>query len=140
MYAILKHAHSGLRWAVLIFLVWTIVNALIKLNKKDFTEKDRKLGVFALMSTHIQFIIGLVLIGFSPLIKIDGVVKSFYLGQHIPMMLLAVILITVGYSTSKRAVTSSSKFKKTLIFNLIGLVLILAAVPWPFRNLGGNWY
>lgn len=140
MYVFLKHAHSGLRWIVLFFLVWTIINAITKLNKRDFTEKDRKLGVFALMSTHIQFIIGLVLIGFSPLIHAGSPARSFYLGQHIPMMLLAVILVTVAYSTSKRAATSNGKFKKTLIFNLLGLILILAAVPWPFRGLGGNWY
>jgi Ca2+/Na+ antiporter len=136
LYQILKHAHSGLRWIVLILIVWAIINAITKINKKDFTETDRKYGLFALMATHIQFLIGLVLIFVSPLVKL-----SFYMTQHIPMMLLAVILITVAYSTSKRAVTSSSKFKKVIIFNLLGLLVMLAAIPWPFREgLGGGWY
>ncbi len=136
MYVFLKHAHSGLRWIVLILIVWAIINAITKINKKDFTETDRKYGLFALMATHIQFLIGLVLIFVSPLVKL-----SFYMTQHIPMMLLAVILITVAYSTSKRAVTSSGKFKKVIIFNLLGLLVMLAAIPWPFREgLGGGWY
>jgi len=86
LYQILKHAHSGLRWIVLILIVWAIINAITKINKKDFTETDRKYGLFALMATHIQFLIGLVLIFVSPLVKL-----SFYMTQHIPMMLLAVI-------------------------------------------------
>ncbi|MEY3715089.1 MAG: hypothetical protein RJB59_892 [Actinomycetota bacterium] len=55
--------------------------------------------------------------------------------------LIAVILITIGYSKSKRAKTATEKFKPIKIFYLIGLIIILASIPWPFRaNLGGAWF
>jgi hypothetical protein len=56
-------------------------------------------------------------------------------------MLIAVVLITIGYSKSKRANTAVEKFKPIKIFYLIGLIIILASIPWPFRaNLGGAWF
>ena len=146
MYQGLQHAHSGLRWVVLVMLIWAIVNAATKLNKKDYTAGDRKIGLFALISTHIQVLLGLALYSMSPLVSFgDGWMKNaasrFYGMEHIMMMLLAAVLITIGYSTAKRAVTANSKFKKTLIFYLLGLLLILSAIPWPFREgLGGGWF
>jgi len=56
------------------------------------------------------------------------------------MMILAIILITVGYSTAKRAGTSLAKHKKIAIYYGIGLLLILASIPWPFRGLGAGWF
>ena len=43
MYLGLKHAHSGLRWLVLFFLVWAIVNAFQKRKSAtEFTAKDKR--------------------------------------------------------------------------------------------------
>jgi membrane protein DedA with SNARE-associated domain len=65
----------------------------------------------------------------------------FYGLEHFAGMLIAVILITIGYSKSKRAKTATEKFKPIKIFYLIGLIIILASIPWPFRaNLGGAWF
>lgn len=146
MYSILQHAHSGLRWLVLIFLIMAIFNALTKKASGQWTASDKKKSLFALMFTHIQIILGIVLYGMSPKVSFGegwmaNSMTRFYGMEHITMMLIAAILITIGYSTSKRASTDTAKFKRIMIFYSLGLLVILAAIPWPFREaLGGGWF
>jgi len=142
---ILVHAHSGLRWLVLILLVLAIVNALAKRKKNPYTATDFRIALFAFISTHLQLLIGLILYISSPKVQFaEGMMKNsqlrFYSVEHIIMMLLAIALITIGYGKAKRATEDSAKFKAILTYYGIGLLLILAAIPWPFRDLGAGWF
>lgn len=146
MYSMLTHAHSGLRWLVLLFLILAIVNAAGKMNKPEatFGANDKRLGLFSLIFTHVQFIIGLVLYFISPKVQFSAETMSnsvlrFYTVEHISLMLIAIALITVGYSKAKRQ-EGGKNFKTTFRFYLIGLILILISIPWPFRNLGAGWF
>jgi membrane protein DedA with SNARE-associated domain len=58
----------------------------------------------------------------------------FFTMEHLSMMLIAWILVHVGRAAVKRANTDAAKHKKSLIFFGIALVLILASIPWPFRE------
>jgi membrane protein DedA with SNARE-associated domain len=95
---------------------------------------------------HLQLIMGLILYFISPKVKFfEGWMKDavyrFYGMEHLAGMLIAVVLITIGYSKSKRAKTAAEKFQPIKIFYLIGLIIILASIPWPFRAyLGGAWF
>lgn len=146
MLNILKHAHSGIRWIVLILLILAIVNALRKWQAKGtYQESDRKLSLFTLIATHLQFTLGLILYFISPYVQftsdtMKNAITRFYTVEHITLMIFAVGLITVGYSRAKRKETGEEKFKTTFWFFLIGLVLILVSIPWPFRDLGGAWF
>jgi NADH:ubiquinone oxidoreductase subunit 2 (subunit N) len=113
-------------------------------GKKEFTPGDKKIALFTLISTHLQLVIGAVLYFLSPYVQFSGHVMSdnilrFYTVEHISMMLIAIALITVGYSTSKRAEDSETKFKKLAIWFTIGLIIILVAIPWPFRIPVAGW-
>ncbi len=141
----LVHAHSGLRWVVLILLLMAIFNAFSKKNGGTWTDKDKKITLFAMVFTHIQLVIGLILYFTSAKVVFSGdmmgnSVLRFYAVEHILMMLVAIALITVGYSKAKRAASDAKKFGAVATFYLIGLILILASIPWPFRNLGGAWF
>ena len=146
MYNMLKHAHSGWRWIVLILLVVAIINALMKWQSgKSFSESDKKINLFTLISTHIQFIFGLILYFISPLVQFGGdsmknPVTRFFAAEHISMMLIAVILITLGYSLSKRKADDTKKFRTSFIFFLLGLAVILYAIPWPGGRIPAGWY
>ena len=145
MYNALLHAHSGLRWIVLVLLLMAIYKAFTGMSgKKEFTDGDKKVALFTLIFTHIQLILGFILYFISPKVQFtDGFMKDevlrFYGVEHITLMLVAIGLITAGYSLSKRAESSEAKFKKLAIFFTIGLLLILAAIPWPFRIPGAGW-
>ncbi len=108
------------------------------INNKTFTEGDRKLGLFALISAHIQLLLGLGLffIGpvFSQLGSMGAVMKDadlrFLVVEHPLTMIIGVVLITIGYSKSKKATNDKSKFKTMAFFYLIALALVLSRVPW----------
>ena len=146
-YQILQHLHSINRWVVLVFLILAILTAFQGWSgTKTFTEGDRKKALFAFIFTHVQLVLGLILYFISPYVRHEsGVMKDkllrFYTVEHFVIMLLAIILITIGYSVAKRRATAQSKFRTIGIYYLIGLILILAGIPWPMREgLGGGWY
>lgn len=143
---ILRHAHSGLRWLVLISIIIAIINAIGKTGgQKAFTDKDKKTGLFALIFTHLQLLLGLLLYFTSPKVVFSSeAMKSdvlrFFLVEHSLLMLIAVALITIGYSRSKRALEPGKKFKSILIFYVLGLLLMLIGIPWPFMDYGTSWF
>lgn len=149
MYDGLKHAHSGLRWVVLLLLLAAIGNAFMKWRggKTEFTGGDKKLALFALISVHLQLVIGLALYFMGPYfaaltVDAGAVMKNsglrFFAVEHISVMIIGIILITIGYSKAKRTEDINKRFKTTFIFYLIGLILILARVPWP-GMYGTGW-
>lgn len=143
MLDILKHAHSGLRWVALILLLLAIVNAF---TSSTYEKKHRLINLFAMVSLHTQLLIGLGLYFISPRVKFfDGWMKDaafrFHGMEHISMMIIAIILVTIGHSKSKKGSTPAEKFKPIKFWYVLGLILILAAIPWPFRTaLGGAWF
>ena len=139
----MKNVHSYWAYLVLAILIFAVVNAVIGVvKKKKFTDKDLRVGLFALIVSHIQLLIGLVWYFMSPwfsaLTEDAGAVmkeKSLRLlaVEHPVMMILAIIFITIGWSKHKKKTTDSAKFKTFVIFYGIGLLLMLSKIPW------NNW-
>ena len=139
----MKEIHSYWAYIVLIVLSYAVANAIIGfVKKKEFTDKDLRIGLFALIVCHIQLLIGLAWYFMSPwfsaLTEDTGAVmkeKSLRLlaVEHPVMMVLAIVFITIGWSKHKKKTTDSAKFKTFVIFYGIGLLLILSKIPW------NNW-
>lgn len=142
----LIHAHSGLRWLVLILLLASVFKALLKWKSKaPYTDGDRKLGFFTMLSVHLQLILGLVLYFLSDKVQFSAEAMKlptsrFYTAEHSLMMLLAIVLVTVGYVKSKKANREAAKFSTTFWYNLVALLVVLAFIPWPFRGFGAAWF
>ena len=142
MYTTLQFLHSY--WAYLVLLIVTLatLNALIKyFTKKEYSPKDFRISLFALIVTHLQLLIGLALYFVSPLgmrsISNNGmgtVMKDSALRlnavEHPLMMILMVVFITIGYSKHKKKLVSTPKFKTLAIFYTIALLLMLSRIPW----------
>lgn len=131
LYQILKSAHSGWRYLVFLLLVVAVISALSGwLSRKNYTAANRKLNVFTMVSVHIQFLLGLVLYFLSPLTKLPAsdALGRYWKMEHIGTMLIAVILITIGNSRSKKALDGLTKHKSIAIFFGLGLILIIAAI------------
>jgi cytochrome bd-type quinol oxidase subunit 2 len=129
IYQILKNAHSGWRYLVITLLLAAFITALSGwLGKKEYTEGNRKLNVFALISAHIQLVLGLLLYFMHDWYKLDSSVASnrYWKMEHISMMIFAIILITVGNARSKRPVDSTIKHRT--IFMYFGLALLIITV------------
>lgn len=149
MYEFLKHAHSGWRWVLLLLLLAAIGNAFMKWRSKaPFQDSDRKLALFALIATHIQLVFGLVLYFISPrgmaAFQVEGVMKEaflrFHAVEHISAMIIGVVLITIGFSRSKRKENDADKFRLVWMLYLAGLVTFLIRIPWPFQSYGAGWF
>lgn len=137
----IKYLHSLWAYLVVIMIIITVGNALISLvRKRAFTAKDLRIPLFALIATHLQILIGLVLFFISPMIRWfssgdKGMIMKdstlrLYNVEHPLIMIIAVILITIGFSRHKKKVSSASKFKIILVFYGIALLLILSRIPW----------
>ena len=136
----IKTLHSYWAYLVLVVLLIATFNALLGLlNKKEYTAKAFRISLFALIVSHIQLLIGLILYFTSPRFELwselGGKVMSnplarLYLVEHPLVNLIAVALITIGYSKHKKKLTSTPKFKTITIFYGIALVLFLSRIPW----------
>jgi len=137
---ILIRAHSGLRYLVLGLLIAAIFIAYSNWQKSK--EGDSKVYLFALIATHTQLLIGLFLYTMSPKVDfslISEKVFRFYSIEHVFMMVIAIVLITIGRVRSKK-LTGANKHRTILYFYAMALIIILVAIPWPFRNLGSAWF
>ncbi len=151
MYQGLLHTHNLLRWVILIFLLLAIFRHMTGGNK-PFDKTDKGLGLPLLISAHLTLLIGLYqwivgpwglkLIqanGMSPVMK-DSVMR-FWAIEHPLMMLIAIILITIGYGQRKTKHTSRVQRRRSLVYYFLALIAILLAVPWPFREvIGRPWF
>lgn len=135
--------HSLIRWLVLIFAFWTVISALTGLSgKREYSRADGKSNFFFMLSMDIQLLIGLILYftngWFDSLKHLGESMKDpmvrFFTMEHSVMMIIAWILVHAGRVSVKKAKTPKAKFKKTLLFFGIALLIILIAIPWPFRE------
>jgi hypothetical protein len=136
MYFFLQKFHSGWAYLALILLVFATANAFFGLNAKSvFTAKDKKIALFALIATHIQLLVGLVLYFLSPIglaalsQMADGILRLTVL-EHPLTNIIAIVLITIGWSKHKKHTEDVKKFKTIAMFYTIGLLLILSRIPW----------
>lgn len=136
MYTILQKIHSVWAYIALLVLVIAVINAIIGMSsKKEFTPKDRKIALFGLIGIHVQLLVGVILYFVSPLgLSSFGQMSDKALRltslEHPLINIIAIVLITIGWSKHKKLTTSESKFKTFSIFYGLGLVLVLSRIPW----------
>jgi uncharacterized protein YacL len=133
------HIHSLFRYIILLLLLITIFKSFGGwFGKKQYLSGDKKLALFTLISAHLQLVLGLAIyfmsaeVQFSNLSSVTREVRFFTM-EHSAMMIIAIILITLGYSLAKRGKDDVTKHKRTAIFFLLALIVIFVAIPWPFH-------
>lgn len=139
MYQAIQSAHSIFAYIVLSVLLLAVLNAISGVvSKKLFSAKDLRISLFALILSHCQLLIGFVLYFISgkgmEAFKIPGAMKNSGLRltmlEHPLMVIIGIALITIGWSKHKKEESNNGKFKKIAIFYTLGLIFILAKLPW----------
>jgi len=140
----IKMLHSVWAWVILAAVLIGFINAAYGLmTGKSFIKKDKTLSLLGLITGHVQLLFGLgvyfVSAGYHAM-KAEGmghVMKDSGLRnqvvEHPLTMIIAIILITIGFSKHKAQSTNNAKFKTIAIYYGIALLLILAKIPW------GDW-
>jgi dipeptide/tripeptide permease len=109
-------------------------------SHKRWEKSDNILGIIFTAVMDVQLLVGLALYFFiSPITKaafqnIGAAMKNpelrFYLVEHFLLMLIAVVLVHIGRSKSKKASSPRKKFGVALVFFGIAYVLLLVGIPW----------
>ena len=145
MYSTVLTAHSLMRWFALLSLLIILIrtyHALI--TKATYSKFDNQLRICTIILLHTQMILGLILYWISPITNyfilnfgesIHQREIRFFGLEHSSMMFTAIFLITIGSAKSKRKTNPQSKFKTIAIWFTIGLIVILANIPWSFSPL-----
>lgn len=136
----MKEIHSYWAYLVVLMLLFAVFNAIMGLAKKrDFTDKDVRIGLFTLVVSHIQLLIGLGWYFMSPAYKALKTNSAEVMGnsasrllavEHPLMMLIAIVLITIGWSKHKKKTEDAAKFKTFALFYGLALLFILSRIPW----------
>jgi hypothetical protein len=146
------HAHSIGRWIVFVLLLFAIINSLLA-GSRPYIKSDNKLGLLLTIFADLMLLIGIYLYFVGPLgykiIQSNGmsvVMKDpyyrFFAVEHMAGMLIAIILIHIGKAQGRRPIGDRAKHRRTMIFYLVALLIILASIPWPFRDIfqTRGWY
>lgn len=133
-YNIVLHLHSGFRYVVFILVLLAIIQSLSGwLGRRPYTEGNRKINLFALISAHTQLLIGIVLYFLSPNVQFNSdTMKNdttrYFTVEHWLGMLVAIVLITIGHSKSKKIVLPEGKHKTIAIYYIIALLVIVGTI------------
>lgn len=143
MYSFFKLFHSGFRFLVLVLIVIAILQALAGwFGKKPYSEANRKTNLFAMISAHVQLLLGIILYFISPFVQFGAntmkdATTRYWTVEHAVMMIFAIALITIGHSRSKKALTPEAKHRAIAIFYILAVVVILVAIVQSQRPLFG---
>ena len=141
MYQILLASHNILRWVVVILAIVALFRAYVGwIGKHEYTEIDRKVGVFFSVSLDVEVLLGFLLYlflspitrtafqDFSTAMTIPDI--RFFAVEHTLMMILAVILVHVGTMLTKRGTSDVSKHRRAAIWYSLASFLVILAIPW----------
>jgi heme A synthase len=145
-------AHSGWRYVILILIVMAIVYARqTAKGKRPFEGGTKKMGMFTMIAMDIQLLGGLVLYFFflasQTKFKIGKLTDQLEVSsfrtialEHAIGMLIAIVLVHMGYAKAKKALNDTEAGKKQFIYMLIALIIILLSIPWPFLHPERGWF
>ena len=146
MYQFLFGLHSGIRYIVILLFAFALIMALVGLfGQRSYTEANRKVNLFSMISAHIQLLTGLILYFVSPKVMYSNMAAAmkdpiirYWTVEHLVMMLFAVILITIGHSRSKKAIDAVNKHRAIALFYGLALLVILLAIYQSGRPIFGG--
>jgi hypothetical protein len=100
---------------------------------------DRQAGLVFSIVFDIQVLLGLILAFISPLVQnvLVGVGAGmqaphlrFFLIEHIPLMLLALILVHLGSNRARNAPDDQTKHRRAAVMYTLGTLATVVAIPW----------
>lgn len=141
MYSFIIDLHSVWRYIILVLLLIVLFKSLAGWIKKQGFEKiDIVLSRLLLISVHFQFLFGIVLYSLSDVVQFNentmkNEVIRYWTVEHIFMMLLSVVLITLGYIKSKKDIDSAKRHKILFLYTFISTIIIFTALMLSGRGL-----
>jgi chromate transport protein ChrA len=139
--------HSILRYFILLFAIVVVVQSLIgMLGKKNLTSTNKRMALFLLICCDLQLLLGLTLYyikGWLGVLSAGGDVmkdpyKRFWAVEHGLGMIIAIVLVHVGYSFLKKNRSDDQKLKRLFWCSFIALSIFLTTTPWEGKQQVGR--
>ncbi len=139
--------HSLFRYFILIFAVIVVVQSLVgMMGKKKFQKSNRMMALVLLIFCDLQLVLGLILYYYKLIetgaLKLPGLMKDttrrFYGVEHSLSMIIALILVHIGYSIAKKSIDDDRKFKRLFWCSFIALAIFMAMSPWEAKQVVGR--
>jgi hypothetical protein len=143
IYPLVLFLHSLTRWVIVIGGLWLILAAISSLGRTSSADVSpvRVPWRVYMGGLHLQFLLGVLLLFISPLAlaawaDMGGAMKvrplRYFAVEHTTMMVVAFVIAQMGSIRARKAMDAARAARVSLAFGGISLVLILAAIPWPF--------
>jgi predicted small integral membrane protein len=121
---ILREAHSGWRWLVLLIVVITLTKMLVGwLGKQQWRTIDDRLLLATRVTVYIQVLLGVILYIF-----LQQWFNLRFTAEHVIIALLSVGGVEFAAARAKKAEGAVNKFKFAAIGLIIASVLIYVAL------------
>jgi hypothetical protein len=150
-YNIILALHNIVRWVVLITAVLALVRAYLGwIQSRQWVARDRQVGIYFTSALDTQILLGLILFFISPWTRallsgnftamMSDPTMRFFSIEHVPFMIVAVVLAHIGSARARRASDAADKFRSSAIFFSLSVLVIMLMIPWwrpLFPGLGG---
>lgn len=142
----LVHLHSLLRWFALIAIVIALILSFRGIiRKRMFGKEANRWSLLTLIAYHLQLVVGLILYfaqgWYSQMGNMADKYVRFFAVEHSLGMIIAIILVTLGRISSKKASSDRAQYKRVFWYFLIAFIITVASIPWPFREvIGRPWF
>ncbi len=140
MYRLLLTLHNMNRWVVLALALYALARAYRGWRGgRSWTPRDRQAGSLFTIFIDLQLLLGLALIGLSPLMRaalqnLRGAMAAdqlrFFLVEHTLLMTFALVLVHVGSARARKAPQDQQRHRLAAIWYTLALLVIAFAVPW----------
>ncbi len=146
MYAVLNTIHSYNRYLILVALAFVLFRSIAGwLGKKPYEKPDNIAAAALLGLCHLQLLLGLILYFISPRVQIvlanwsafDGKSwEKYFAMEHAASMFIAIVLIQLGRTFSKRAIAAEQKHRTVATYTIIAVLLIVGTLAHKGLVLG----
>ncbi len=141
------YLHSILRYFILLFALIVAFQSIFGLlGKRKFHKLNKQVALVLLIFCDLQLLIGGLLYYYKVLgagyFSQGGVMsdtyRRFYAVEHGVGMVIAILLVHIGYSVTKKNWDADRKFKRLFWCSFLALVLFTVMTPWQSRQLVGR--
>ena len=124
VYIFFTEAHSGWRYLASLALVVAVAAYLVNwLRGREWSRLEQRIGLYAIVVVDIQLLLGLILWGVGGSLGLIGANAARTI-EHPLTMLLAIVLLHVGWVWTKRSDETVRLRNGALTFVVAGLLVL----------------
>jgi hypothetical protein len=118
------------------------------LGRGEWTAGSAAAGRRFVTLLHLQLVLGIALWLLSPLVgtarqdialALSNRDQRFFGLEHPVQMVSAIVIATIGAVQARKAAPPALRFRRAALWHTAAILLILAAIPWPFSSHVRPW-